>query len=113
MCWALDEGDVAGANAAFLLAKWMTDTAICSHPGGLSAENRRHKRTRRGIAETKVAQTSKSVYPESIRGWSRVAKPAACATAARPADWEVGDTAGLETCATRRFLFFSPGARAA
>jgi hypothetical protein len=41
------------------------------------------------------------VYPEGVRGWSRVSKPAACATAARPADWEVGDTAGLETCATR------------
>src|SRR5208282_6484788 len=44
---------------------------------------------------TKVARTSKSAV-------SRVSKPAAGATAARPADWEVGDTAGLETCATRR-----------
>src|SRR5208282_570755 len=53
------------------------------------------KRTQRGVAATKVARTSKSAV-------SRVSKPAAGATAARPADWEVGDTAGLETCATRR-----------
>jgi hypothetical protein len=46
-----------------------------------------------------VAQTSKSAV-------SRISKSAAAATACacwkleRPADWEVGDTAGLETCAT-------------
>jgi hypothetical protein len=78
-------------------------------PGGSSAETSAAKRTPHGVAAAKVAQTSKSVYPESIRGWSRVSKPAACAIAARPADWEVGDTAGLETCATRRFLFLFPG----
>jgi hypothetical protein len=48
-----------------------------------------------GRAASKVARTSKSAV-------SRVSKPAACATAARPADCKVGDTAGLETCATCR-----------
>jgi hypothetical protein len=43
-----------------------------------------------------VAQTSKSAV-------SRVSKPAVCPIAARHADLEVGDTAGLETCATRQF----------
>jgi hypothetical protein len=47
-----------------------------------------------GIAASKVARTSKSAV-------SRVSQPAACAIAVHPADWEVGDTAGLETCATR------------
>jgi hypothetical protein len=32
---------------------------------------------------------------------SRVSKPAAGTTAVCPADLEVGDTAGLETCATK------------
>jgi hypothetical protein len=49
-----------------------------------------------GKAAIKVAQTSKSAV-------SRVSKPAACAIAARHADLEVGDIAGLETCATRQF----------
>ena len=40
-----------------------------------------------------VAQTSKSAV-------SRVSKPANAAHFRRPADWEIGDTAGLETCAT-------------
>ncbi len=40
-----------------------------------------------------VAQTSKSAV-------SRVSKPARAATDQRPADLEIGDTAGLETCAT-------------
>ena len=53
-----------------------------------------------------VAQTSKSVYPEGVRGWSWISKSACAANSggARkfryPADLEVGDTAGLETCAT-------------
>jgi len=41
------------------------------------------------------AETDKSAV-------SRVSPPAAGATTARPADWEVGGTAGWETCATRR-----------
>ena len=51
-----------------------------------------------GVAAAKVAWTFKSAV-------SRVSQPAADATAARPADWEVGDTAGLSRragCATRR-----------
>lgn len=50
-----------------------------------------------GVAASKVARTSKSAV-------SRVSQPAACATAVHPADWEVGDTAGLSRragCATR------------
>jgi len=36
-----------------------------------------------------VAQTSKSVYPEGVRGWSRVSKSAHF-DGVRPADLEVG-----------------------
>jgi hypothetical protein len=47
-----------------------------------------------GKAATKVARTSKSAV-------SRVSKPAAGMAAVGLADLEVGDTAGLETCATK------------
>ncbi len=49
--------------------------------------------TENGIANP-VAQTSKSAV-------SRVSKPADAAPVRRFADLEIGDTAGLETCATR------------
>jgi hypothetical protein len=57
----------------------------------------------RGQAATKVAQTSKSAV-------SRVSKPAAGTAAVGLADLEVGDTAGLETCATKfgGFCLFWP-----
>jgi len=45
-------------------------------------------------AATKVAQTSKSAV-------SRVSQPAASTAAVGLADLEIGDTAGLETCATK------------
>jgi hypothetical protein len=51
-------------------------------------------KAQRGKAATKVARTSKSAV-------SRVSKPAAGTTAVGLADLEVGDTAGLETCATK------------
>ena len=51
-----------------------------------------------GAAETKVAQTSKSAV-------SRISKSAGRPRFIAAADLEVGDTAGLETCATA-----SPGA---
>src|ERR1039457_2531753 len=43
----------------------------------------------------RVAQTSKPAV-------SRVSKPARRTTSNAPADLEIGDTAGLETCATAR-----------
>ena len=52
-----------------------------------------HEWTRRGKAATEVAQTSKSAV-------SWVSKPANRAPLPGPADLEIGDTAGLETCAT-------------
>jgi hypothetical protein len=51
-------------------------------------------KAQRGGAATEVARTSKSAV-------SRVSKPAASTAAVGLADWEVGDTAGLETCATK------------
>jgi hypothetical protein len=48
----------------------------------------------KAATKTKVARTSKSAV-------SRVSKPAAGTAAVGLADLEVGDTAGLETCATK------------
>jgi hypothetical protein len=61
------------------------------------------RRGERSQVTTKVARTSKSAV-------SRVSKPAAGTTAVGLADLEVGDTAGLETCATKfgGFCLFWP-----
>ncbi len=56
-----------------------------------------------GEAATEVAQTSKSAV-------SRVSKPANGAPSVRPADLEIDDTAGLETCATPSALSRADGA---